>query len=114
MRPFEQAPRRRDIRYPVRLPVIVRLAAAEIAARSENLSLAGILLSSDSLIPEGSTVDLAVEVGRMSERDVFLTARGTVLRVQPHTSGKFAVAVACDHPFRITQANPGTVPKGNS
>jgi hypothetical protein len=102
MLPSDQAERRRDERYPVRLPVTVKLATTEMSAQSENLSLRGILLSSNFLIPEGSTVGLEIGVARLPEHDLLLTASGKVLRLLPQTSGKFAIAVACDHCFRIT------------
>lgn len=102
MLPSDQAERRRDKRYPVRLPVTVKLATTEMSAQSENLSLRGILLSSNFLIPEGFTVELEIGVARLPEHDLLLTARGKVLRLQPQPSGKFAIAVACDHCFRIT------------
>ena len=86
----------------MRLPVTVKLATTEMSAQSENLSLRGILLSSNFLIPEGSTVGLEIGVARLPEHDLLLTASGKVLRLQPQTSGKFAIAVACDHCFRIT------------
>lgn len=105
MQPSYQIERRKDVRSPLRLPVSVKLATAEMSARSENISTSGILLSSDFLIPEGSAVELAVDVARMPEPGLFLTARGKVLRVQPQASGKFAIAVSCDHPFRITRRN---------
>ncbi len=102
MLPSDQAERRRDKRYPVHFPVTVKLATTEMSAQSENLSLRGILLSSNFLISEGSTVELEVGVAQTPEHDLLLTARGKVLRLQPQTSGKFAIAVACDHCFRIT------------
>src|SRR5712692_10804031 len=98
MLPSAQAERRRDKRYPVRLPVTVKLATTEMSAQSENLSLRGILLSSNFLIPEGFTVELEIGVARLPEHDLpdlLLTARGKVLRLQPQPSGKFAIAVAC-------------------
>ena len=104
-----QSVRRKDIRYAVRLPVAVKLGKAQMSARSENLSLGGILLSSDFLIPEGSSVELAVGVARTLEHELFLTACGRVLRVQPQASGKFAMAVACDQPFRITPRDPKAI-----
>ena len=105
----DQSKRRKDIRYAVSLPVAIRLGKAQMSARSENLSLGGILLSSDFLIPEGSTVELAVGVAKMPDHDLFLTACGKVLRVQPQGSGKFAMAVACEHPFRITPRDPKAI-----
>ena len=84
---------RRDVRYPLNLPVSVKLGDGEMRAHSENISLGGIFLSSAYLIPEGSTVELAIGV---SHRPL-LSARGKVVRVQPTISGNFAVAIAFEH-----------------
>jgi hypothetical protein len=84
---------RRDIRYPLNLPVSVKLAHQEMRAHSENISLGGILLSSAFLIPEGATVELAI---RVSDSPL-LSARGKVVRSQPTISGNFAVAIAFDY-----------------
>ena len=99
-----QYPERRTLRYPLHLPVSVKLANAEIHARSENISLRGILLSSDSVIPEGSAVELAVGVSHLPEHRMLLTAKGRVLRSQLRDSGHFAVAIECDRPFEFARS----------
>jgi c-di-GMP-binding flagellar brake protein YcgR len=97
---FPQHPKRRDIRYPLHLPVSLKLADKEIRTRSENVSLGGILLSSACMIPEGSTVGVNVGVA-LSHVGALLTARGKVVRVQPRPTGDFAVAVQLERPFEI-------------
>jgi hypothetical protein len=92
---------RRCIRYPLHLPVSVKLAHKEMLAHSENISLGGILLSSTFLIPEGSAVELAVTVAHLPDPGIQLAARGKVLRVQPKASGSFAVAIALERPFEF-------------
>ena len=95
-----QRTERRSARYPLHFLVSVRLVDQEIYARSENISLRGILLSSESLIPQGSAVTLQVGVGQIPA-PLFLTACGRVLRVQSRASGTFTVAIQCDRPFEI-------------
>ena len=85
-----QRQERRDARYPLKLPVSVKLAREEICVQSENISLGGILLSTAFPIPEGSTVDLAIGVSHVT----FLSARGKVVRVEAKVAGNFAVAIA--------------------
>jgi hypothetical protein len=108
---------RRDVRYPLHMPVILKLAHQQMQARSENISLRGILLSSASLIPQGSTVEVAVGVANLPDHGVQLNARGKVLRVKPETSGNFAVAIAFERPFELgLQASesgsaPGKTPR---
>jgi hypothetical protein len=98
-----QTPPRRDIRYPLNLPVSLKLAHKEMCGRSENISLGGILLSSAFLIPEGSKVEVEVEVAaaRVPDRGTQLSARGKVLRVRPKATGDFAVAIAFESPFEF-------------
>jgi hypothetical protein len=74
-------------------------------AQSENISLHDILLANAFLIPEGSTVELAVAVGRMPNPDLFLTSRGRVLRVRMKGSGDFAVAIEFERPFELTRGS---------
>ena len=100
-------PVRRDLRYPLQLPVSVRLADREIDGHSENVSLHGILLSSTVLIPEGSTVQLAVTVGNTSNPDFFLTGYGKVVRVRLKDPRDFAVAIECEQPFQIKRPSSG-------
>ena len=101
---------RRDIRYPLQLPVSVKLAHKEIRARSENVSLGGILLSSAFLIPEGSVVEVALGVTHLPEPGTLLSARGKVVRVQPRATGDFAVAVKLERAFEIPLDNLTTSP----
>jgi hypothetical protein len=101
-----QRQERREIRYPLHMPVTLKLAHKEMHARSENISLRGILLSSASLIPPGSTVEVAVGVATLPEYGVQLSARGKVLRVQPASLGNFSVAIAFERPFRLGRQPP--------
>jgi len=97
---------RRDIRYPLHMPVTLKLGHKEMQARSENISLRGILLSSAAMIPQGSTVQVAVGVANLPDHGVELNARGKVLRVQPETSGNFAVAIEFECPFVLGLQTP--------
>jgi hypothetical protein len=85
-----QRQERQDDRYPLNLPVSLKLEREEMQVHSENISLGGILLSSAFPIPEGITVDLAIGVSHLT----LLSARGKVVRVQPKLSGTFGVAIA--------------------
>ena len=102
---YSQRTERRSTRYSLHLLVSVNVAGREICARSENISLRGILLSSEFLIPKGSTVALQVGVGQIPT-PLFLTASGKVLRVQLRDSGNFALAIECDRPFEIMKQKP--------
>lgn len=92
---------RRERRYPVHLPVSLTLADKELHAQSENISLRGILLSSAFLIPQGSTVEVAVDVPFRARPGMLLSSRGKVLRVEPKTSGGFGVAIKLERSFEF-------------
>lgn len=96
-----QRQERRDVRYPLHMPVTLKLARQETHAQSQNISLRGILLSSPSRISEGSAVEVAVGVSTLPGDGVELHARGKVLRVQSQTAGDFAVAIEFEHPFEL-------------
>jgi hypothetical protein len=98
---FPQRVERRDIRYPIDLPVSLTLAHKELRTRSENISLGGILLSSACLIPEGSTVEVAVGLPAPARPGMLLSARGKVLRAQPRANGGFVVAVKLQRSFKF-------------
>jgi hypothetical protein len=102
----QRRPERREMRYPLHLPVLIKTARQEMHARSENISLGGILLSSAFLIPEGATVDVAIGVKHMPDPGILLNARGKVLRVQPKTTGDFAVAIQLERSFQLPLAGP--------
>lgn len=100
---------RRGTRYSLNLPVSLTLAHKKMHARSENISLGGILLSSAFLIPEGSEVDVAVRVAALPQPGTEMSARGKVLRVQPKETGDFSVAVVFDRPIEFSfDLKPGS------
>jgi hypothetical protein len=94
-------PERREMRYPLHLPVLVRMARKEMHARSENISLGGILLASNILIPEGAAVEVVVGVQHLPDPGVLLSALGTVLRVQRKAAGDFGVAIRLERSFEL-------------
>lgn len=101
-----QRPVRRDVRYPLHLPVLIRMSQKDLHTRSENISLGGILLSSTSLIPEGSAVEVAVGVENLPDPGILLNARGKVLRVESNAAGEFTVAIKLDRSFELPIPGP--------
>jgi PilZ domain len=100
--PSPQRNERRDFRFPLHLPVLIKTALRnEMRTRSENISLRGILLSSAFSIPEGSTVEISVGVEHLADPGILLNARGRVLRVQPKATGDFSVAIQLEEAFRL-------------
>jgi hypothetical protein len=78
----------------------------EINARSENISLGGILLSSAFVIPEGSVVEVSIGVAHLPDPGILLNAHGKVLRVRPKDTGDFAVAIKLDEAFKLPLSKP--------
>jgi hypothetical protein len=106
-----QRQERRDVRYPLHLPVLIRMAARkELRARSENISLSGILLSSSLLIPEGSAVEISIGVEHMPDPGILLSAHGKVLRVRPRETGDFSVAIQLEGAFRLPLSEARIIP----
>ncbi|MGC1453151.1 MAG: PilZ domain-containing protein [Candidatus Sulfotelmatobacter sp.] len=106
-----QRQQRREFRYPLHLPVLIRMQShkeqshKEMRGRSENISLGGILLSSAFLIPEGAAVEISVGVEHLPDPGIILSAIGKVLRVQPKDTGDFAVAIKLDRGFELPFSN---------
>jgi hypothetical protein len=100
---FDSQPRqeRRETRYPLQLPVLIKMARQEMRARSQNISLGGILLSSDSVIPEGASVEVSIGVTHTADPGILLSARGRVLRVQSNPAGDYAVAIRLERSFEL-------------
>ena len=93
---------RRDLRYPLHLPVLVSMSQRkEMRTRSENISLGGILVSSAILIPEGSVVEVSVGVDHLPDPGILLRARGKVLRAHPKDTGEFAIAIQLENSFQV-------------
>ncbi len=82
------------------------MSQKDLHTRSENISLGGILLSSASLIPEGSAVEVAVGVENLPDPGILLNARGRVLRVESNAVGEFTVAIKLDRSFELPIPGP--------
>jgi hypothetical protein len=67
---------------------------------SQNLSVGGFLLSANCAIPLDMQVSFFVTIrGSSLMRPVHLTGVGRIVRVQPHISGGYAIAVECITPM---------------
>jgi hypothetical protein len=101
---------RSELRYRLRVPVQVSTvdgSGSEIIAMSENISAHGILLLTETPIPEGIRLRLAILVEPPgSLRATRLLANGRVLRTQRRSRSSFVTAILCNRPFRM--ANPST------
>ena len=106
--PLRALERRRGKRYPACLPAVIKLTDTNMAesffsALTQNLSQNGVLLYSNSRLPEGSAVELTIN---KTPDPLLLTLKGKILRVTPHPRGTFAIAVACDFPLNLFRPWP--------
>ena len=99
--PQERRHRRFSLCYPVAVRVDLGSASSEIHAVSDNLSLGGILIHSDSALPPHSHVNFIMTVQEhLIIGPTKVAGEGEVIRVQPHHSGTgFAIAVRCERPL---------------
>ena len=99
----EQEPRKHP-RYTLRVPVYMRVRddSREISGESKNVSRDGILLSSTSRMPEGTTVGVVLVFQPESAPQFRLIGKGKVVRVEQQSSAsKFFVAIRCDTSFHF-------------
>jgi PilZ domain-containing protein len=99
---------RKEPRYSLNLPVSLKLnnnPSRTITAVSENISVHGVLLATESPICEGTEVDVEVTFApQTNPRTVRFTASGRVLRLEQRDAGSFAIAVSCaEHPFQLSR-----------
>ncbi len=86
------------VRFPVKLPVSVKLQAGASATETQNISANGVLFEVESDMPIGSVVDFTISlpagvVGSAS--DVRVDCRGRVVRSSEH-DGRRGIGVVID------------------
>lgn len=100
---FSQA--RRYRRFHLQFPVCLSFPAGEVARKvdgvSKNVSLGGLLVKTDDVLPISTPVNLTLNVvGRSSRRPILLHAEGEVVRVLELALGAgFEIAVKCTRPI---------------
>jgi hypothetical protein len=86
------------VRFPIKLPVAVKLKSGDSTAETQNISANGVLFQVESEMPVGSLVDFTISlpadvVG--AEADVQLDCRGRVVR-NYEEDGRRGVGVVID------------------
>ena len=115
-RPQKRQYRRFSLHYPVNVKFDLGTSVTELRAFSNNISLGGVLLQSDSAIPQHCDVSFVVTVrGHQIVGPIQIAGEGEVVRVEPHSSGTgFAIAVKCKHPISELQGYlPASPAKAN-
>jgi len=77
-------------------------------AITNNISLCGLLLESDVMIPCSTPIEFTIIVrGQRVIEPILLTGSGIVVRLKPaEAPGKFAVAVECCQPISQMEDSP--------
>lgn len=86
------------VRFPIHLPVSVKLQSGASAAETQNISANGVLFQVDSEMPVGSLVDFTISLPANvvgAEVDVQLDCRGRVVR-SFEEDGRRGVGVVID------------------
>jgi hypothetical protein len=93
--------RRFHLQFPVCLSFPAGEAARKVDGVSKNVSLGGLLVKTDDVLPISTPVNLTVNVvSRNSRRPIFLHGEGEVVRVVELARGAgFEIAVKCARPI---------------
>lgn len=101
--------RRAHRRFPLHYPASLRISGAsssrELQSISQDISVQGILLATDSRLPQPCRVSFTITVQEeYIVRPIELAGEGEVVRVEPHRRGTgFSIAVKCSRPiFELT------------
>jgi len=99
--PNQRRYRRFDLRYPVRVRFSSGDSAAEVQMWSQNVSVGGLLLQSDSPIPPKTDVRFVITVrGGQLVRPILMKGEGQVVRLEREKSlAGFSIAVRCKRPI---------------
>lgn len=102
----ERKHRRFCLSYPVRVRFDSGTGIFEFETVSRNISLGGMLLETEVLIPQSTEVSFVLTLqGRHMVRPVDLAGSGQVVRVQRNESGTgYAIALQCSQPL-VDMAN---------
>ena len=99
---------RAEARYELCLPVVISSRVdglGQLLAVSRNISVHGILLRTQSPLPQDAPLTLRVALQSGAARDVYLTASGKVVRFAKHSAEGYIIAVRCDErPFRVSMS----------
>jgi hypothetical protein len=84
------------VRFPLRLPVIIRFEGCEFPAESRNISSAGALFRINESIPVGSAIEfiIAMPAGAIrAATDILVRCAGRVVRCSPVDDGHDLAAI---------------------
>jgi hypothetical protein len=95
--------RRGRPRFLLQLPVMLKVrqdGKREVHGTAENVSLTGVLLSTDADISVEARVELTMALIQPATPPykLLLSNSGRVVRVEAQSTGK-VIAIECDHPF---------------
>jgi hypothetical protein len=100
---MHQAERRKSPRFPLRQPVLLKVAGSEplLSGVSHNVSKEGLLFEAAAAPAVGARGEVVLSLESRLERNIRLSGHCTVLRVAPLEAGKYAIALGCAHPLSM-------------
>ena len=104
----ERKYRRFDLQFPVRVSFPSAGTVRELEATSRNVSMGGLLLRADDLLPSDTPVSLTIDVeGPKLKRRVRLVGEGHVVRVKREDPDNgFTIAIQCERPIAEVENLP--------
>lgn len=105
---YERRFRRFELEYLTRIKFSSEGIMFRADAVTKNISLCGLLLESDVIIPCSTPVEFTIIVrGKRIIEPILLIGSGVVVRLKPaERIGKFAVAVECCQPISQMEDSP--------
>jgi PilZ domain len=99
--PHERRHRRYRLQYPVHVSFDSGHLLSQLDTQSVNVSIGGMLLESDTAIPQDTSVTFLMTLqGGQITRPIQLAGEGRVVRVESIEAGqRFAIAVECKKPI---------------
>jgi PilZ domain len=92
--------RRRSRRFPLQQPATIESGSGglhEVSGNTENASLQGVFLLTDTPLAEGLQVRVKLLLRTIGFQGIRLHGSGRVVRVETKASGKFGIAIALEH-----------------
>lgn len=94
------------VRFPVKLPIAIKVEGAQIDADTDNMSAGGVLFHLDADMEVGSNLEFQIAMPASflgATSDVLVTGSGRVVRCEPEGGRKAVAAVIDEYRFERRQ-----------
>jgi hypothetical protein len=106
MKADPQSELRGAIRFPVRLPIAIKIEGTEHTADTDNMSAGGVLFHLDADMEVGSNLEFQISMPAAvlgAATDVLVTGSGRVVRCSPEGERRAVAAVIDEYRFERRQ-----------